>query len=67
MENIKIKLVAPRKNIPILVGKIEFFVNGIKIWADFKEKTTDISSKLGHPQTPLIINFGRDNPLFTVR
>jgi len=32
-----------------------------------QEKTTDISSKLGHPQTPLIINFGRDNPLFTVR
>ena len=42
MENIKIKLVAPRKNIPVLVGKIEFFVNGIKIWADFKEKSTDI-------------------------
>lgn len=32
-----------------------------------QEKTTELSSKLGHPQTPLIINFGRDNPLFVVR
>ena len=32
-----------------------------------KEKTTEISTKLGHPQTPYIINFGRDNPLFTVK
>jgi WD40 repeat protein len=31
-----------------------------------REKTTEISSRLGHPQTPFIINFGRDNPLFTV-
>ena len=29
-----------------------------------KEKTTEISTKLGHPQTPYIINFGRDNPFF---
>lgn len=42
MENIKIKLVAPRKNIPVLVGKVEFFINGIKVWADFKENSTDI-------------------------
>lgn len=32
-----------------------------------QEKTTELSAKLGHPQTPLIINFGRDNPLFVVR
>ena len=32
-----------------------------------REKTTELSTKLGHPQTPLIINFGRDNPLFAVR
>lgn len=32
-----------------------------------KDKTNEISSRLGHPQTPLIINFGRDNPLFAVR
>ena len=32
-----------------------------------KEKTTEISTKLGQPQTPFIINFGRDNPLFVVR
>ncbi len=42
MENIRVKLVAPRKNIPVLVGKVEFFVNGIKVWADFKEDSTDI-------------------------
>jgi WD40 repeat protein len=32
-----------------------------------KDKTTEISTKLGHPQTPFIINFGRDNPLFVVQ
>jgi WD40 repeat protein len=32
-----------------------------------KEKTTELSTRLKHPQTPLIINFGRDNPLFEVR
>jgi WD40 repeat protein len=32
-----------------------------------KEKTTEISSRLGTPQTPVIINFGRDNTLFTLR
>jgi hypothetical protein len=32
-----------------------------------KEKTMDISTKLGYPQTPLIINFGRDNQLFKVK
>ncbi|MCE1225635.1 MAG: caspase family protein [Geobacteraceae bacterium] len=32
-----------------------------------QEKTSELSAKLGHPQTPLIINFGRDNPLFVVR
>ncbi len=32
-----------------------------------KGKTTEISTKLGHPQTPFIINFGKDNALFTVR
>ncbi|HEX9023674.1 MAG TPA: caspase family protein, partial [Geobacteraceae bacterium] len=32
-----------------------------------KERTIEISTKLGHPQTPFIINFGRDNPLFAVQ
>ena len=32
-----------------------------------REMTREISSKLGHPQTPLIINFGKDNRLFDVR
>lgn len=31
-----------------------------------KDKTTEISSKLGHPQTPFIIDFGKDSPLFKV-
>ncbi len=31
-----------------------------------KDKTTEISGKLGHPQTPFIINFGKDSPLFKV-
>ncbi len=32
-----------------------------------REMTTEISSKLGHPQTPVIINFGKDSSLFMVR
>ena len=32
-----------------------------------KEMTTELSGKLGHPQTPLIINFGKDSKLFEVR
>ncbi|MDD5285104.1 MAG: caspase family protein [Desulfuromonadaceae bacterium] len=32
-----------------------------------KEKTAEISTRLGHTQTPFIINFGRDNPLFVVQ
>ena len=32
-----------------------------------KEKTAEISTQLGHPQMPFIINFGRDNPLFSVQ
>ena len=32
-----------------------------------KEMTTELSGKLGHPQTPLIINFGKDSRLFEVR
>ena len=32
-----------------------------------REMTTEISSKLGHPQTPVIINFGKDSRLFDVR
>ncbi len=31
-----------------------------------KDKTAEISSRLGHPQTPFIINFGKDSPLFKV-
>ncbi|MCE1225567.1 MAG: caspase family protein [Geobacteraceae bacterium] len=31
-----------------------------------KGKTTDISTHLGHPQTPFIINFGNDSTLFRV-
>ncbi len=32
-----------------------------------RETTTEISSNLGHPQTPVIIHFGKDSRLFDVR
>jgi len=32
-----------------------------------KMTTTDISKKIGHTQTPLIINFGKDNPVYNLR
>lgn len=32
-----------------------------------KKKTTEISKSIGHSQTPLIINFGRDNPLYQIK
>ncbi|HBR21296.1 MAG TPA: hypothetical protein DD713_01805 [Nitrospiraceae bacterium] len=32
-----------------------------------KQTTTDISKKIGHAQTPLIINFGRDNAVYNLR
>ena len=32
-----------------------------------KQETQDISRTLGFPQTPTIINFGKDNPLFKVK
>ncbi len=32
-----------------------------------KEKTSELSAGLGHPQTPLIINYGKDSTLFMVR
>ncbi len=32
-----------------------------------KETTADISQKLGHVQIPLIINFGRDNPVYQLK
>lgn len=32
-----------------------------------KKMTTDISKEIGHRQTPLIINFGRDNPIYKLQ
>ena len=32
-----------------------------------KTTTTDISKKIGHAQTPLIINFGKDNAVYNLR
>ncbi|MBI3376957.1 MAG: caspase family protein [Nitrospirae bacterium] len=32
-----------------------------------KQTTTDISKKIGHAQTPLIINFGKDNTVYNLR
>jgi uncharacterized caspase-like protein len=32
-----------------------------------KQTTTEISKKIGHTQMPLIINFGKDNPVYNLR
>jgi WD40 repeat protein len=32
-----------------------------------KKTTSEISKTLGHSQTPLIINFGKDNPMYNLR
>ena len=32
-----------------------------------KQTTTEISKKIGHAQTPLIINFGKDNAVYNLR
>jgi uncharacterized caspase-like protein len=32
-----------------------------------KQTTTEISKKIGHQQTPLIINFGKDNSVYNLR
>jgi uncharacterized caspase-like protein len=32
-----------------------------------KQTTTDLSKEIGHKQTPLIINFGKDNPLYQLK
>lgn len=32
-----------------------------------KQTTTEISKGVGHSQTPLIINFGKDNPVYNLR
>lgn len=32
-----------------------------------KKKTTEISKEIGHSQTPLIINFGKDYPVYNLR
>lgn len=32
-----------------------------------KLTTTELSNKIGHRQTPLIINFGKDNPVYNLR
>ncbi|MDF1590784.1 MAG: caspase family protein [Desulfobacterales bacterium] len=32
-----------------------------------KQTTTEISKKVGHQQTPLVINFGKDNPVYLLK
>ncbi|MDP2839339.1 MAG: hypothetical protein Q8O11_04720 [Syntrophales bacterium] len=32
-----------------------------------KQATADISKEIGHSQTPLIINFGKDQPVYKLR
>ncbi len=42
-------------------------VSVMELGARAKQETTDISTKLGSPQSPNIINFGKDNALFGVK
>lgn len=52
-------------------GEVDREGNGMvtvkKLGRYSKEKTTDISTHLGHPQTPYIINFGNDSLLYRVQ
>jgi hypothetical protein len=32
-----------------------------------RKMTTNLSKQIGHEQTPLIINFGRDNPIYQLK
>lgn len=52
----------------VLVGKGNVGTVTVKsLGAYTKEMTSALSSKLGHPQTPLIVNFGKDIKLYEVR
>ncbi|MCL4457350.1 MAG: caspase family protein [Nitrospirae bacterium] len=42
-------------------------VSLIELGGYSKAKTAEISKSIGHVQTPLIINFGKDNPLYRLR
>jgi WD40 repeat protein len=42
-------------------------VSVVELGQRARQETLDISETLGHPQTPYIINFGRDNALFRVQ
>jgi hypothetical protein len=42
-------------------------VSLIKLGEYSKRTTTEISKSIGHTQTPLIINFGKDNPVYNLR
>lgn len=48
-------------------GDREGLVTVKKLGQYAKKKTAEISVRLNHPQTPLIISYGRDNPLFEVK
>ncbi len=42
-------------------------VSVISLGEHTKKATTDISKQIGHNQTPLIINFGKDYPLYQIK
>jgi len=42
-------------------------VTVISLGAFTKKTTADISGQIGHSQTPLIINFGKDYPLYRIQ
>lgn len=39
----------------------------VELGAYSKQTTSEISKRLGHQQTPLIINFGKDSPLYQIK
>jgi uncharacterized caspase-like protein len=42
-------------------------VSLVELGEHTKAATMDLSKQLGHPQTPLIINFGKDSPVYQLR
>jgi uncharacterized caspase-like protein len=43
------------------------WVSLVELGGFSKQTTTNLSKEIGHRQTPLIINFGKDNPLYQLK
>jgi hypothetical protein len=48
-------------------GNSDDKISLVELGAYAKQTTTGISKKIGHAQTPLIINFGKDNPVYQLQ